>query len=56
MTQRIDTDEVVINGRRYRIPERIVVLDFSSRLSRDKLQAYVMSLLNNACFDMCQIW
>ncbi|RXW24140.1 hypothetical protein EST38_g1704 [Candolleomyces aberdarensis] len=31
---RVQADEVLINGRRYRVPERIVILDFWSKLSR----------------------
>ncbi|KAJ3556429.1 hypothetical protein NP233_g11981 [Leucocoprinus birnbaumii] len=31
---RIATDEVLINGRRYRVPERTIVLDFWSKLSK----------------------
>jgi hypothetical protein len=27
-------DEVLINGRRYRVPERVVVLDFWDRLNK----------------------
>ncbi|KAJ2916057.1 hypothetical protein MD484_g4390, partial [Candolleomyces efflorescens] len=31
---KVQVDEVLINGRRYRVPERIVILDFWNRLSR----------------------
>jgi len=31
---RIAADEVLINGRRYRVPERTIVLDFWSKLSK----------------------
>jgi hypothetical protein len=31
---RVETDDLVINGRRYRIPERIITLDFWNKLSR----------------------
>ncbi|KAF6764967.1 hypothetical protein DFP72DRAFT_1029512 [Ephemerocybe angulata] len=31
---RVQVDEVLINGRRYRVPERIVILDFWSKLNR----------------------
>ncbi|KAF9452811.1 hypothetical protein P691DRAFT_659886 [Macrolepiota fuliginosa MF-IS2] len=31
---RIATDEVLINGRRYRVPERTIVLDFWGKLSK----------------------
>lgn len=31
---RIAVDEVLINGRRYRIPEKIIVLDFWSKLNK----------------------
>jgi hypothetical protein len=34
--RRVETDEAIINGQRYRIPERIITLDFWSKLSRDK--------------------
>ncbi|KAL0947267.1 hypothetical protein HGRIS_013389 [Hohenbuehelia grisea] len=32
---RVDVDEVLINGRRYRVPERVVMLDFWSKVSKD---------------------
>lgn len=28
------TDEVLINGRRYRVPERVIVLDFWNKLNK----------------------
>ncbi|KAF5358114.1 hypothetical protein D9756_001766 [Leucocoprinus leucothites] len=31
---RVATDEVLINGRRYRVPERTIVLDFWSKLNK----------------------
>ena len=27
-------DEVLINGRRYRVPERVIVLDFWNKLNK----------------------
>ncbi|KIL69543.1 hypothetical protein M378DRAFT_156743 [Amanita muscaria Koide BX008] len=36
-TARIPADEVLINGRRYRVPERVILLDFWSRLHKDDL-------------------
>ena len=35
---KVTVDEVLINGRRYRVPERVVVLDFWSRLNRVGVQ------------------
>lgn len=35
---KIATDDVTINGRRYRIPERIITLDFWSKLSRVQMK------------------
>lgn len=33
-TKKVPVDEVLINGRRYRVPERILVLDFWSKVSK----------------------
>lgn len=38
MTEKLVLDEVLINGRRYRVPERIIMLDFWSKISRDPHQ------------------
>jgi len=32
---KVVVDEVLINGRRYRVPERVVVLDFWSKVSKN---------------------
>jgi hypothetical protein len=37
---RIAVDEVLINGRRYRIPEKIIVLDFWSKLNKRDEHSY----------------
>lgn len=37
---RIAVDEVLINGRRYRIPEKIIVLDFWSKLNKRDERSY----------------
>jgi hypothetical protein len=29
-------DEVLINGRRYRVPERVIMLDFWNKISSDR--------------------
>ena len=34
---RMAVDEVLINGRRYRIPERVVVLDFWNKVQRRQM-------------------
>lgn len=34
MKPRVHVEEVLINGRRYRVPERIVILDFWGKLNR----------------------
>ncbi|KAG1715664.1 hypothetical protein ID866_1506, partial [Astraeus odoratus] len=36
MTEKLVLDEVLINGRRYRVPERIIMLDFWSKISKDQ--------------------
>jgi hypothetical protein len=35
---KVTVDEVLINGRRYRVPERVVVLDFWNRLNKVGVQ------------------
>lgn len=35
---KVFVDEVLINGRRYRVPERVVILDFWNKLNRDGVQ------------------
>ena len=32
---KVNVDEVLINGRRYRVPERIILLDFWNKISKD---------------------
>lgn len=41
----MSVDEVYINGRRYRVPERVILLDFWDRVSSGKagVPAYVVS-------------
>ncbi|KAH7906485.1 hypothetical protein BJ138DRAFT_1162539 [Hygrophoropsis aurantiaca] len=34
--EKLSLDEVLINGRRYRVPERIIMLDFWSKISKDR--------------------
>lgn len=34
--KKIVAEEVMINGRRYRIPERVITLDFWGKISRDR--------------------
>lgn len=36
MTEKLVLDEVLINGRRYRVPERVIVLDFWSKMSKEQ--------------------
>lgn len=36
LSESVPVDEVFINGRRYRIPERTVVLDFWNKINRDR--------------------
>lgn len=33
-SRNMPTDEVLINGRRYRVPERVIVLDFWNKLNK----------------------
>ena len=35
-TKKMHVDEVHINGRRYRVPERVIVLDFWDKLGRGR--------------------
>ena len=35
---KVTVDEVLINGRRYRVPERVVVLDFWNKLNKVGVQ------------------
>jgi len=35
---KVSVDEVLINGRRYRVPERVVVLDFWNKLNKVGVQ------------------
>lgn len=47
-------DEVLINGRRYRVPERIVVLDFWNKVSaKANVEKYVLRLLVPCYFTEC---
>ncbi|KAI6043116.1 hypothetical protein EDC04DRAFT_2962175 [Pisolithus marmoratus] len=39
LTEKLVLDEVLINGRRYRVPERIIMLDFWSKINRDPHKA-----------------
>ena len=48
---RIAVDEVLINGRRYRIPEKIIVLDFWSKLNKKDDQDYRYIGLFQMCFE-----
>ena len=34
--EKINADEVLINGRRYRVPERIITLDFWDKVKRNR--------------------
>ncbi|KAH0830430.1 hypothetical protein J3R83DRAFT_1825 [Lanmaoa asiatica] len=36
MTEKLVLDEVLINGRRYRVPERVIMLDFWSKISKEQ--------------------
>ncbi|THH10832.1 hypothetical protein EW145_g1056 [Phellinidium pouzarii] len=35
--ERVSVDEVLINGRKYRVPERVIVLDFWSRIRKHQM-------------------
>lgn len=43
ISKKMNIDEVHINGRRYRIPERVVVLDFWDKLRRLNRPSCVLS-------------
>ena len=34
--ERVNVDEVLINGRRYRVPERVITLDFWDKVKRGR--------------------
>ncbi|KAH7927720.1 hypothetical protein BV22DRAFT_1006394 [Leucogyrophana mollusca] len=36
VAEKLVLDEVLINGRRYRVPERVIMLDFWSKISKDR--------------------
>lgn len=43
---RISVDEMTINGRRYRVPERVILLDFWSRIKQkpaEEISMYVIA-------------
>ncbi|KAL4065433.1 hypothetical protein J3A83DRAFT_4266976 [Scleroderma citrinum] len=40
MTEKLVLDEVLINGRRYRVPERIIMLDFWSKIGKDQHRSH----------------
>ena len=33
---KVNVDEVLINGRRYRVPERIITLDFWDKIAKNR--------------------
>lgn len=35
MAEKLVLDEILINGRRYRVPEKVIMLDFWNKISRD---------------------
>lgn len=37
--KKVAVDEVLINGRRYRVPERVIMLDFWNKISSDRSSA-----------------
>lgn len=43
-------DEVLINGRRYRVPERVIVLDFWNKLNKydEHINRYVLFVFNGS--------
>lgn len=47
ISKKMNIDEVHINGRRYRIPERVVVLDFWDKLHRLNRPSYVFFWFRN---------
>ncbi|KIK91128.1 hypothetical protein PAXRUDRAFT_831105 [Paxillus rubicundulus Ve08.2h10] len=40
MAEKLVLDEVLINGRQYRVPERVIMLDFWSKISKDHHPEY----------------
>ncbi|GJJ12447.1 hypothetical protein Clacol_006689 [Clathrus columnatus] len=45
LSKKMNVDEVHINGRRYRVPERVVILDFWDKLRSANRPSFVYSLL-----------
>jgi len=45
----VAVDEVLINGRRYRVPEKIIVLDFWNKLNKvdEHSQRYILLFLSS---------
>lgn len=43
---KVAVDEVLINGRRYRVPERVIKLDFWSKISSDRNPRQFVQTLN----------
>ena len=48
MPPKVHVDEVLINGRRYRIPEKVIVMDFWNKAGKGPLSEheYVLSLFS----------
>jgi hypothetical protein len=46
MAEKLVLDEILINGRRYRVPEKVVMLDFWNKISKDhhRDQRYVRGI------------
>jgi hypothetical protein len=36
MTEKLVLDEILINGRRYRVLEKVIMLDFWNKISKDQ--------------------
>jgi hypothetical protein len=53
LPQKVSVDEVLINGRRYRVPERVITLDFWGKLGRvgKRCERYNWLSLVTFCLD-----
>lgn len=44
---KVAVDEVLINGRRYRVPERVIKLDFWSKISSGRQSVHISKNAND---------
>ena len=47
--EKLAMDEFMMNGRRYRVPERVIILDFWSKLRPELQRSYVTFCFHSGC-------